>query len=87
VPSGLRAPRPAAARQPPQGCKKHLGLSAAAPSLPVQAWTARRPADSGGWRPGVFLECAPRPAAARQAPQGGKKHLGRPGVFLECCTN
>ncbi|MBN2691437.1 MAG: bifunctional YncE family protein/alkaline phosphatase family protein [Burkholderiaceae bacterium] len=31
----------------------------------------------------IDLQSAPRPAAARQAPQGGEKHLGRPGVFLK----
>ncbi|MBI4754658.1 MAG: CapA family protein [Betaproteobacteria bacterium] len=31
---------------------------------------------------GAVEMSAPKPAAPRQAPRGGKKHLGRPGVFL-----
>ncbi|MHB1690581.1 MAG: amino acid adenylation domain-containing protein [Thiomonas sp.] len=53
--NGKRPPGDGAAIPTPQGGQGNLGLRAAAPNPPARDWTAQRPADSGGWRPGVSL--------------------------------
>jgi hypothetical protein len=74
---------------PAQTSAPPWGMRPAAPSCPAAAWTEPNPSSlqAARWTRKLgaalrFLESAPRPAAARQAPRGGEKHLGRPGVFL-----
>ena len=45
--------------RPPEGVEPGLGVSAAAPSRPASAWTARTPADSDGGRPGARARLVP----------------------------
>jgi UDP-N-acetylmuramyl-tripeptide synthetase len=45
--------------RPPEGAEPGVGVSAAAPSRPASAWTARTPADSGGGRPGARARLVP----------------------------
>ncbi|SCC91284.1 Amino acid adenylation domain protein [Thiomonas sp. X19] len=53
--NGKRPPGAGEAIPAHQGGQENLGLRAAAPIPLARDWTAQRPADSGGWRPGVSL--------------------------------
>ena len=63
---------------PPQGAAAPLGLRAATPALPVQGWTARRGADSGG--SAACKASEPRAAGSVGAPIRLRMFHGRGGT-------